>query len=214
MNKTTNKAKKKKLIKIVLVVASVFLVLALLAWVLPMVIENLNSDSEDYSYNEWLFFEPDYNKNILEDEIYLSLNRGIHYNRYGDERVLTEDMISDQHISAQFFYDYFDCIVRGDYQNYPSFYTERCLNDENFNLPERFTMQGIYDINVILHSVVGDEATGKITEYYEVSYRIFENNGTYRRDILPDETRTRVFEIEINGGEAKINSITHRQTVK
>ncbi len=209
-NNSNNRSKKNKLKKLIIAVIAVFAVLALLAYGLPLVLEQFG-DEEDHSYNKWLFFEADYDKNILEDDWYLSHDRGIHYNRYGNNVVLTQENISSMPVSASFFYDYFDCIIRGDYENYPRFYTESCLSDENFHCPEKFTMQGLYDINVTLHSVSGDEESKITTEIYEVSYRIFENNGTYRDDILPDETRTRVFEIVINNGVAKINSITYRQ---
>ena len=163
--------------------------------------------SEDYELDDFNFFPVDYDKNILEDEVYLSLDRGICYNRYGNMRVLTENNIAELHPTAGFFYRYFNCIINGDYEAYPSFYTDACLNDPNFNCPEKFTTQGLYDIDVNLFSVSGDETTKEITEVYRVSYRIFENNGTYRRDILQGETRTRVFEIKINNGIIKINSI-------
>lgn len=213
MNGSNINKKKKNLKKIIIIVISAFLLLSLLAYVLPLVLDMVYPNNDTVSYNQWRFFEADYDKNILEDDLYLSLNRSIYYNRYGDERVLTKDNIADFPVAAAFFYDYFDCIICGDYENYPSFYTESCLNDENFHCPEKFTMQGLYDIHVNLFSVTGNEENGTTTEIYEVSYRIFENNGTYRSDILPDETQTRVFEIVINNGVAKINSIGYRQTV-
>ncbi len=215
-NGMENNLKKKKLKKIIIIVASAFILLSLLVALIPTLVSIFYPESnDDYSYNEWLFFEPDYNKNILEDELYLALNRGIHYNRYGSDTVLTEENVQYLPETAKFFYDYFNCLVLGDYETYPNFYTEACLNDENFCCPERFTMQAIYDINVILHSVVGDASgEGGYTEIFEVSYRIFENNGTYRTDILPDETRTRIFEVVINKGEVKINSISFRNNIK
>ncbi len=206
--------KKKKLKKVLIIVVSIVLGVAVIAGMSPLVLKWIHSKDQAVYYGDLQFFEPDYEKNIFDDEIYMSLRRGIHYNRYGNECVLTPDNINELPTAAGFFYDYLNCIIRGDYENYPNFYTEKCKNDNNFHCPERFTMQGLYDIHVDLYSVSGDEETGAVTEIYEVRYRIFENNGTYRTDILPDETRTRVFEVLIINGEAKINSITYRQTIK
>ncbi len=214
MQNETKSLKKKKLKKIVITVASVVLVVAVIAGVGPFVLNWIHPKNQTVNYDDLRFFEPDYEKNIFEDDLYMSLRRGIHYNRYGNECVLTEDNVKELPTAAGFFYEYLNCIIRGDYENYPNFYTDKCKNDANFQCPEKFTMQGLYDIHVDLYSVSGDEETGAVTEVYEVRYRIFENNGTYRKDILPDETRTRVFELVIINGEAKINSITYRQTIK
>ena len=100
MNKETKITKKKKLKTIIIVVVACFAVLGLLVYCLPMIVDNLGSDEDDYSYNNWLFFEVDYDKNILEDDWYLSHDRGIHYNRYGNNIVLTEENISTLPVST------------------------------------------------------------------------------------------------------------------
>lgn len=205
---------KKRIKKILLIVISSLLVLALLSCVLPLVLEHIQGGGDDVSYADYRFFEADYSKNILEDELYLSHNRSIRYNRYGSEQILTESNVTEISESAVFFYDYFNCIINGDYESYPSYFTASCLADEDMTIPEKFTMQGLYDIQVTLHSVAGVEETDTVSEIYEVSYRIFENNGTFRSDILPDETRTLVFELYITNGVAKINAIGYRRNAE
>ena len=114
---------------------------------------------------------------------------------------------------AVFFHDYINCIIRGDYGSYPSFYTEKCKSDPNFKMPEKFTMQGLYEIHIEFMGFETNEAGEPVSELYYVDYRIYKNNGTYRRDILPDEPRTRIFEVTL-GNDPKINSITYIKTVK
>ena len=204
------KRKLKKISKIALISIGGLLLAAVLAYVaLYWVIPLLNNSG----YEDWQFFEPDYDKNIFEDEVYMNMRRGIKYKRGGSEIVLSEENVDEQHVTARFFYDYINCIIAGDYESYPDFYTERCKNDRNFNCPEKFTMQALYDIRVALEfePEVND---GVVTEIYTVEYRIYQNNGTYRRDILPDETRRRVFEVVIDGEDVKINSITYQETIK
>ncbi|MBO5869189.1 MAG: hypothetical protein J6Q89_00415 [Clostridia bacterium] len=211
-NRRDTTSDKKKIKKIAIIILCVFVSLGLLLGVLALVTELLKDDCDDISYEDFRFFEADYNKNVLEDELYLSKNRDIYYNRFGTETILTESNVDDISLSARFFYDYFNCVINGDYQTYPEFFTKNCLESEGFSLPEKFTMQGLYNIHVDLYTAEAKEVDGVevISEIYEVSYRIFENNGTFRSDVLPDETRTLVFELYIYGGTVKINAIGHR----
>lgn len=203
---------KKKLKKGVKTVLLVFGGLLLLLGILYLVDYIIHLPPKERELNPWLFFEPDYDKNIYEDEAYMALNRNIYFDYMGFERAITEENVEDYPdkgaVAAAMFIDYFECVINGDYENYSSFFTEKCLNDRRFQLPEKFTMQALYDIKVsIKHSpkIEGDVRT----EVYEVSYRIFENNGTFRKDIYPDEARTLVFAVEIIDGEAKISAIAH-----
>lgn len=207
----------KKRIKITaLVVLAVLLVLGALVAAIPLLTDMiLSRRGEDVSYNDWMFFEPDYGRDILSDEAYLSHNRRVYYDRFGDVITVSSPDPLDSSDSAAFFYRYFDCLVKGEYRNYSSFFTEECIKNDPELIPERFTMQAVYDINVKLFSSSAKETSyGEVrAEIYEVSYRIFENNGTFRTDILPDETRTLVFEVYVIGEEVKINAIGHRNTV-
>lgn len=204
-------ADKKKIKKAAIIILAVFLALGLLYGALTAVTYMLTPEVSEVSYDDYRFFEADYNKNILEDNLYLSLNRRIYFERIGSEMVLTEDNASGISPAAGLFYDYFNCLINGDYASYASFFTKECLDSDKFNKPERFTMQGIYDVHINMYrSDIVDEDSDAVREIYEVSYRIFENNGTFRKDILPDETRTLVFEINIIKGVAKINAIGYR----
>lgn len=210
-NRRDTASDKKKIKKIAKIIVIVFLALGLLYGALSAVTYMLKPEDTDYSYEDYRFFEADYNKNILEDELYLSLNRNIYFDRMGSENVLTEENAEGISPAAGLFYDYFNCLINGDYASYASFFTKACLDSENFNKPERFTMQGVYDVHINLYrSDILEENGDTVREIYEVSYRIFENNGTFRNDILPDETRTLVFEINISNGVALINAIGHR----
>ena len=211
-NRRDTSADKKRIKKIAIIILCVFVSLGLILGVLALVAELLKDDYDDTSYEDFRFFEVDYNKNILEDELYLSKKRDIHYDRFGTQTILNDENFDDVSPAATFFYNYFNCIINGDYQKYPEFFTQACLQSEGFTLPEKFTMQGLYDMRVSLYNAEAKEIDGVevLSEIYEVSYRIFENNGTFRSDVLPDETRTLVFEIYINGDIVKINAIGHR----
>ena len=204
--KKRDSSSSKKIIKTALIViASALVLLLALAAALSLIEKALEPEVETSEYEDYRFYEADYNANIFENELYMSCSRGIKFSNENTEYVLNETNSANISPSAKFFYDYINCIINGDYENYPSFFTEEYINNERSDIPEKFTMQGLYDIYIDLYA----PATRKVVdgaelscEVYEVRYRIFENNGTFRRDILPDETRTIVFELYIpdNGG--------------
>ena len=201
---------KKRILIAVFIIVGAFAVLGLLLGVLSLVEDWLAPEPDDVSLYTQLFYEADYNKNIYEDKAYMSLNRDILYSSYGMERVINAENAKGISPSADFFVEYFKCITDGDYKNYPSFFTEECIKDKNSNIPEKFTMQGIYDINVKLFKREQIKDTTDIREIYEVSYRIFENNGTFRDDIYPDDTRTLVFELRLSAEDVKIAAIAFK----
>ncbi len=207
-------ADKKKIKKTIIIVAVVLAVLLALSALLPLVLEWISPEYEDVSYEQWRFYEADYSKNIYEDKVYMGLTRSIKYTDENTERVLTKENSADISESAAFFYDYITCIIDGDYAEYPNFFTESYINNKDVKIPEKFTMQGLYDIHIDLFTPAmrkNVDGVDIFSEVYEVSYRIFENNGTFRTDILPDETRTLVFELYIyNDGTVKINAIGFR----
>ncbi len=205
---SSTQSRKKRLKKIIIIGGAVLALLLAFVYVAPYVIGLLQSDNtQSDNYEDLRFFPVEEGKNVLEDELYLTMDREIYYTRYSETIALTEKSLESAHPAAQFFYSYFNCIKNGEHQLYSSFYTDDCYNHPNFNRPNSFTTQGLYDINIKLHSITVDEAANQATETYTVSYRIFENNGTYRKDVLPDELLVRVFEIKIDNGNIKICNV-------
>ena len=93
---------------------------------------------------------PIYEDNIFENLRYLEHDRQIHYGTDSNQTVLeSEESAPDP--CAKFFYRYFQSIITGDAETYRSYFTSDYL--DRVVLPERFTMQMLYDIRV---SEVGD----------------------------------------------------------
>ncbi len=204
---------KKRIKTVFKIVAAAIAVLAAVAFAAEIIAGKLSGDGESSAADpkEYSFFEADYGENILEDEVYLALDRNIAFASHGKEIFLDRETADSLGGAAKMFFEYFQCIINGDYDLYPSFFTEKYLSDKNADIPARFTMQKIYDIGVKLFSVAASEPGGGMTEIYEVRYSIFENNGTFRRDIRSMETRTLVFEIYTDAARvSKINAIAFR----
>jgi len=194
--------------KAVVITVLVIVLAALLAVVLFYL--SVRSEGRDATFRnpDLTFAEADYSRDILADPFYLRYNRDIMYTEYGYGEPVTAENCNTLGDWAEFFYNYFNTVIKGDYNKYPEYFTDAYL--KTHDLPERFTMQRIYDINVELFSRDGIEYNGAdaVCSRYIVSYRIQYNNGTFRADISGEDLRPLLFTLIEDDGGILINSIT------
>ena len=191
--------------RIVLIIICSVLVAAILAFVLFYLSVHRKNRDATFFDSGLNFAEADYETDILSDPYYLRYDRHIMYNEFGDAEPLTEDNYQLFGAEAEFFYRYFDTVIHGDYVEYPSFFTESYL--KSHDLPERFTMQRIYDIDVTLYSRenVDYNGTSVPCSQYIVSYRIQYNNGTFRGDFTGKDVRPLLFSLIQENGKVYIS---------
>ena len=194
-------ANKDKLKKVIIITIAAILVLLIATYVLTVVLEHLKSSSggtNSVPQDSILVFPPaDYNENIFDDEIYMTFNRGIKFTQGGFGITLSEQDLETYGVSAKLFFDYFGDVMNGRYEAYGDYFTDRYKKD--VKLPERFTMQNVYDIDVQLFSrEVIDDSSKKYRETYEVRYKIRNNNGTLRNDVESDTIKPIVFELIVD----------------
>lgn len=160
-------------------------------------IESRNDDGYKSDYMDDIkslsFYPADYNENIFEDEEYMGLNRYLSYTKGSDTYTITDDDYSRYDITVGFFAEYFDSVINGEYETYNNYFTEEYF-EENSN-KTRFTPQKLYDINVKFKST--STVDGTTSYIYYVTYKIFENNGTFRNDIESDSERMLVYELYV-----------------
>lgn len=194
--------------KAVVITVLVIVFAAVLAVVLFYL--SVRSEGRDATFRnpDLTFAEADYSSDILADPFYLRYNRDIMYTEYGNGEPVTAENYNRMGDWAEFFYDYFNSVIKGDYKKYPEYFTDAYL--KRHDLPKRFTMQRIYDINVELFSRESIEYNGAnvMCSRYVVSYRIQYNNGTFRGDITGDDLRPLLFTLIEDNGGILINSIT------
>lgn len=202
--------KKAKARKLIIIVTVVFGGLALLMYSMTVILDFLKNNpggsKDTNSEVEITFFPPDYSENIFEDVIYTSYDRNVTYVSGGYGISLTENILDDYDITARFFYNYFNNVINGNYEGYPSYFTAEYIAKKL--LPEKFTMQKIYDIEVSLYSRERTNAAPIIyLDTFEVRYKIRGNNGTFRSDVESDTIRPIVFELIVEQDNVKINDI-------
>jgi len=209
------KNKEKRIVKRILWGFGLFLVAALL---LLGILTLINALMEEEDLTPALppeaFFSADYSENILEDEAYLRLNRAVYYKQYDSGEQLTEENYKDLGIASEFFYRYFDHVIEGDYNAYHKMLTDDFRNSDE--VPERFTMQMIYDIEVNQVQSAGT-ATYKGEEvtvyFFEVKYKIYRNNGTFRNDVASNRSTTQYYHLYSYKGQLYLGDVQDKWAV-
>lgn len=202
------KSKKKLLIAIISIVA----LIALLAMIIE-IIEYSNNTKKiipiEIDYN---FYPANYNENIFEDEEYIQLvkdNPMKYYNASTGVTVGIDINKKDKYPQEiQFMIDYIQDIINGDHESYNARFSEDYYK-RNDRLND-FTMQKVYDVTITQKDseAVTDKNTGNNYTKYLIllEYKIYENNGTFRRDI-GDGSRKQYFTISDKDGKFLIDFI-------
>ncbi len=157
------------------------------------------------STQTYLYYPIDPDLDVMTDKEYLDLDRNIYYTKGAETIALAEKDMASYSDDVKFFVNYFDLAIKGNYDAYNSLFTENYYksNEEYFS----FTQQMIYDMHI--------EKLGEGTErglnayYFNVSYKIHRNNGTFRNDIGSDGYKTLHFTLVKENDKILIDSIKY-----
>ncbi len=157
------------------------------------------------STQQHLYYPIDYDIDIMTEKEYLELDRNIYYKKGAETVALSVTDYDTYTDDVLFFIDYFDLATKGLYNEYNALFSE---NYYKSNEPYySFTQQMIYDINI---EKLGQESSdAKEYYYFNVSYRIHKNNGTFRNDIDSDGSKTLFFTLVEENGTILIDSINY-----
>ncbi|MBE6576667.1 MAG: hypothetical protein E7653_00840 [Ruminococcaceae bacterium] len=176
-----NKAKKRLLIAIG-VIFSLLILLAVASALIDLYENNKASESEEIDFD---FYEANYEEDIFLNEEYNKKISGgfISYEKEDVTVGINRDNAYAQGEEVDFIVEMLYDIIYGDNVAYNQrFSTEYYKN----NAPkDKFTMQMLYDVKIshVSSEVVNTEAGNYTKSVYTVEYRIYRNNGTFRRDI-------------------------------
>lgn len=220
------RSRKKAAVIFICVVLSLLVILPILTYVdwdslLPEKITEEEQDRDSWIkyYGDQYYKEPDFELDTSDDPKYMELDRTLYYTD-GNERVQVVSSTKEFGVYCELLYDYFEIVKQGDYSEYYSlftdFYAEKHGDVNFFTKRElKFTPQKIYNIEVkLIRSVYLEDGDangkykGSTVHYFDVSYCIKDNDGTFRRDILSDQSRPLVFELLETDGEVKISDIS------
>ena len=153
--------------------------------------------------DEIYFYAVDETLDVWSDEDYAQLDHRVHYSdlQTGATYSLEQEELASAEPFARFFYNYFDCVIAGDSESYAMYFTDEYLLSNE--LPDDFTPQMIYDIRITPY-LAADVERGSA---YLVDYKILRNNGTFRRDVGSNASRTLLFYLVEQAGELYIDGI-------
>ena len=160
------------------------------------------------------FYPVDPSLSIQDNSAYAALDRSVYYTNYGTGEALTEENHQKVGVASSFFYRYFDHIINGNASAYRSMLTEAFI--EEFDPPKDFAVQMLYDIRVDQsHSASTATFKGETVNVYHfsVSYKIFENNGTFRRDIASNQSVTQYYDLVYYKDQMLLNNISDSRVV-
>ena len=185
---------------------SLICVVLALSLAVACVIVFLPEKGENRGESDSIYYYPvKYDEDIFENQAYLEFERDLFYSASDitKEYRFIEDRDSAS-VECRFFIDYFDAVIRGDYEAYNGFFV-----DDYFETAPEFTMQMIYEPYVMLHSVTEEEIEGEIKSIYnfEVRYRIFKNNGTFRQGVASNQAVPQIYRLIKSEDSYKILSI-------
>ena len=174
---------KKRLIIIIVSIFCTIIILGVASLIIDY-IENKNKEEFVVDYN---FYPADFDENIFEDERYIDLVSG-EFIRYTDSTTnitmgIDKDSAIQYGAEVDFLVDMVYDIINGDHTSYNARFSDSYYEE---NSPkDRFTMQKVYDVNITYSSseTFSEEGTNYTKSVYILEYKIFENNGTFRRDI-------------------------------
>ncbi len=209
MEKNGNATSRKKLLIILFIVLGVLLLMYGLTLIIPKLFVESEPESTKEIIADFSFYPADYDEDIFEDEDYLSLIfEGIieYDDNINSITVLDKDTAASSGKPVKLMVDMIYSIINGNAEEYNSYFSELYYRT---NKPkETFTKQKIYDARLTYfstESVTKDKVT--YTEYtYKLRYRIYENNGTFRKDI-GDGYRVQYITVSDREGDLKIDSI-------
>lgn len=192
----------RKLKRRILIIAAGMAAFAILALILLPVLDRIADTAKEEETtarpNTVIYYDPDYDYDIMQDEEYLGLDRYIYYKdaRTNETIILLDHEIQGYGPAMVTLKTMIDAIIAGDHETYNSLFSSNYFAVEGREEEPPFTMQQVYDILITRVEVtdVVDEKLGKYTQYeYTVEYKIHKNNGTFRTDLGHDDSRKQYF---------------------
>ena len=188
-------AKKRKIVKIFVITALLLALLFAVSLVLEGIVKK-NSESElDYK-----FYTPTEEENYFEDPDYLKKDRTLHYTDSMGQRWFVDEKSSCGDIGAVFFRLYFLALEQGDADSLNSMYKKELGEYTDFTPQRVYAKELVY-----LSDGKIDDDTFYIT--YSLDYNIMKNDGSFRRDIGSDMSRTQYITLYYTEEDAWIEEV-------
>ena len=186
----------RRLKKRMVIVLACLMAFAVVAFPLISYLDSLekkeNEEKETKKESTIIFYEADWDLNIMEEPGYLAMDRTVYYcdEQYGITEALDDKNRAEFGPAVVVLCEMIERIIAGDADGYNDLFSSNYYENNDPEPP--FTMQQVYDIK--LTKVKEMQTSQGYTQYeFDVEYRIRHNNGTFRTDIDEGESRKQYF---------------------
>lgn len=185
---STRKLKQRMIIVIICLAVFTVIAIPLISFLDNLEKQQSVEELESKKESTIIFFEPNWELDIMKDPAYLALDRTVYYNdvQYGITVALDQKNVTKYGPAVEVLNQMIQFIIAGDADGYNQLLSVNYLENNDFEPP--FTMQQLYDIRI--SKVQETIVNGEYTQYeFELEYRIRNNDGTFRTDIGSDESK-------------------------
>jgi hypothetical protein len=191
-NATKIKKQKRRAQAYIISFMAVIIGFTTLCFAVMKIIENAN-DSQNAVGNTIIFYEADYDYDIMNDEHYLELDRNVRFEN-SQNGITVEivdgnlfDVPTDVRDSFVVINDFINYAISGDHESLNALFSDEYIAAEGKTKME-FTMQQLYNIKVTYITDTTTESNGYTysSQDFWLEYMIRKNNGTFRNDMASD----------------------------
>ena len=195
--------------KLIFIAASVFCILLLLSLLVFFLGESNEDGTERETFPQLslsqLYETKEEGFDIMEYDKYLSRNRTVMFYDVQSGVTLSIDDTTYKNYGegVALMYEMICAVIAGDSDTYNSMLGQSMAHHESF------TQQQLYDIRISKESqTVIEDKNGNYSEYvFTLEYKIQENNGTFKDNLLSDTSRPHTVIINDSDGELLIMDI-------
>ena len=197
---------------------SVIFGITILCFVVMEIIQKSNED-QNIPGNTIIFYEANYDYDIMKDENYLELDRNIRFenSQNGITVEIVDDNLTDVPTDIRDSFvvinNFIDYAIAGEYQSLNELFSDEYIAAEGETKME-FTMQQLYNIKVTYITDTTTESNGYTysSQDFWVEYMIRKNNGTFRNDMASDCTKKEYVRITDRNGDLRIDVLSPFKT--
>lgn len=202
-NDLINEIKRKKRRRSVLLAVAVTIAVIALTVILLLLLLPEDEAPTDPSAGSTVFY-PSYDGDVRENEAYLALDRQFYLcdPDYGSREAIDDGQFAAD-AQLALLRDYINSLIDGYPSACRSLFTASALDASP--IPE-FEQQMIYRVEIT--RVSQEVSNGERRVIYSLSYMIYRNNGTYRRDVGSNAVRPEYLTLlEVSEGEYRIDGL-------
>ncbi len=169
--------------------------------------------------NTYLFYEPDYDLNILNDENYLQLDRTVKFSNpdngitYAIVDGNMDEVPTVMHEYVALLCDFVDYAINGESEKLNQLFSKEYIAAGGKTKMD-FTMQQLYNIKITYVTSSSEIVDGSTVESYDywLEYMIRKNNGTFRNDMESDCIRKEYVRVTNRNGVLGIDVLAPYNT--